>query len=70
MQPGTQRSLRIKMLLISKNRELLVYCYYRYPFVATDILTSCMKIADKMIETIENPDEEQKRQEAKAAKQE
>lgn len=30
--------------------------YDRFPFVSTDILTSCLKIADKMIEVIEVED--------------
>jgi hypothetical protein len=47
-QLETQKTPTTKKLLTSNFKHKLTPC--RYPFVATDILTSCMRIADRMIE--------------------
>ena len=56
MRLETQKTLQIKMLLSSKIQD---NHFYRFPFVATDILISCSKIAEKLIEQKEEGEEEE-----------
>lgn len=49
MPPGIPPIPTIKTQVISKNPQVFKHMVYRYPFVAADVLVSCIKIADALV---------------------